>query len=142
MSKVEEILISDDHSTTACRTILVVEDEGILRLIVAEYLRDSGFCVVEASNGDEAIVLLEGEDRAIDIVFSDIRMPGSTNGLELARWVRAHKPATQIILTSGYIDEATEAANLGHHETVLKKPYQCFDLLRRIQSLVGVAGQV
>src|SRR5664279_5170450 len=78
-------------------SILVVEDNELLRLTVAEYLRDSGFDVLEASNGDEAIFMLKGDAcAAINIVFSDIRMPGSTDGFGLAQWVRVHRPDAQV----------------------------------------------
>ena len=124
-------------------SILVVEDNELLRLTVAEYLRDSGFDVLEASNGDEAIFMLKGDAcAAINIVFSDIRMPGSTDGFGLARWVRAHRPEARIILASGYISLGKEAANLGHAEIVVQKPYSCSDLARRVRTLVGVVEQV
>jgi CheY-like chemotaxis protein len=132
VSKIGKIL-SDDYSTRPGSTILVVEDEDLLRLTVAEYLRDSGLYVLEACSGDEAIDILVAEDRTIDIVFSDVRMPGSTDGFELSRWVRVHKPNAQVILTSGYIGADTEAANLGSPDTLLQKPYRYSDLLRRVQ---------
>jgi CheY-like chemotaxis protein len=141
VSKIGEIL-SDDFSARPSSTVLVVEDEDLLRLTVAEYLRDGGFYVLEACSGDEAIDILAAEDRTIDIVFSDIRMPGSTDGFVLARWVRAHKPSAQVILTSGYIGEDTEAAKLGPPETLLQKPYRYSDLLRRVQVLVDAVERV
>jgi len=141
VSNIGEIL-SDDYSTRPSNTVLVVEDEDLLRLTVAEYLRDGGLHVLEACSGDEAIDILGAEDRTIDIVFSDIRMPGSTDGFELARWVRAHKPSAQVILTSGYIGADTQAAKLGPAETLLEKPYRYSDLLTRVQVLVGTAERV
>ena len=122
------------------RYVAVVDDDDLMRTAMQGLLKSVGLTARAYASGEE--FLDSGHQYQTSCLISDIRMPGSTNGLDLARWVRAHKPATQIILTSGYIDEATEAANVDHHETVLKKPYRCFDLLRRIQSLVGVAGQV
>lgn len=131
-----EKVFSDDYPTTPRITILVVEDNDPLRWTVAEYLCDSGFNVLEAANGDEAInMLMEAEGRTVDIVFSDIRMPGLTDGFRLARWVRAHRPGVQIILASAYAGLTLESANLGHSETLLQKPYRCSDLVQRFQAL-------
>ena len=73
--------------------ILVVEDEILIRRAVAEYLRISGYLVVEAANAAEAISVLAAEV-PIDVVFSDIHVPGTMNGLGLARWVLHHCPDT------------------------------------------------
>lgn len=116
-------------------TILVVEDEDLIRLTVAEFLRDCGYCVFEAANADEAILTLTTENRRIDLVFSDIRMPGTMNGLRLARWVRAHKPTTQIIVTTAYAGPAAGAADPCHPEEVMSKPYSYEKLLQRIRAI-------
>ncbi|MGZ5904834.1 MAG: response regulator, partial [Reyranella sp.] len=68
-------------------TVLVVEDEILVRTVIAAYLRDCGFDVVEAGSADEAVRVLEAGVR-IDIVFSDINMPGSLDGFGLAQWLR------------------------------------------------------
>ena len=82
------------------RTILVVEDEVLVRLVIAEYLRECGYRVHEAAHAQEAIAVLESPDVTIDIVFSDVVMPGNLDGFGLARWVRAHRPHVEVILTS------------------------------------------
>jgi two-component system, response regulator PdtaR len=82
------------------RTILVVEDEVLVRMAVAEELRQAGFTVIEVANPDQALdVLTHAFD--VKLVLSDIQMPGSMDGLALARLVRAAYPAIKIVLTSG-----------------------------------------
>ena len=81
-------------------TVLVVEDEVLVRLEATDYLRNQGFRVLEAANADEAKQLLSSGER-IEVLFSDVNMPGSLDGLELALWVRENQPWIEIILTSG-----------------------------------------
>lgn len=88
-------------SSVSLPTILVVEDEVLLRLEVAEYLRAQGFRVLEAADADEALKLLSSSSERIELLFSDVNMPGSTDGLGLARWVRENQPWVEVILTSG-----------------------------------------
>ena len=95
-------------------TILVVEDDVLVRNIVAAYLRECGFDVIEASGADEAIRVLQADVR-VDIVFSDVNMPGSMDGFGLAQWVRRERPWLRVILTSGAARTAKEAGDLCEH---------------------------
>src|SRR5687767_15993857 len=79
-------------------TILVVEDNVLIRMVIATYLRDCGFRVIEAVNADEAIVVLEQSEIRIDVVFSDVEMPGTLDGFGLNRWVREHRAHVPVIL--------------------------------------------
>jgi CheY-like chemotaxis protein len=81
-------------------TVLVVEDDELIRLMVIEELVDAGFKVVEAGNADQAIAVLEAR-QDIHVVFTDIDMPGSMNGLRLAAAVRERWPPVHIIITTG-----------------------------------------
>ena len=78
--------------------VLIVEDEFLLRMNAVEMIREAGFEVVEAGNADEAIAILENQD--IRVVFTDIQMPGSMDGLKLAAAVRSRWPPIKIIATS------------------------------------------
>jgi CheY-like chemotaxis protein len=100
--------------------ILVVEDEVLVRLAVAQHLRQAGYQVLEARNADEALRLLKKAD--VDAVFSDIAMPGSIDGLQLADWLRAHRPEVGTVLTSGKLQPD------GRYEFFLGKPYRLADL--------------
>jgi CheY-like chemotaxis protein len=116
--------------------ILVVEDEILIRMVIADYLRDCGYKVIEAASGDEAMILLEQEDIAIDIVFSDIEMPGRTDGFALSQWLRKHKPDTQVLL-AGTPPKATETAQDLCEESSLPKPYDHSVALNRIRRLLA-----
>ena len=81
-------------------TILLVEDEILTRMAMSEQLRDDGYSVLEAANADEALVVLHGPTR-VDVVVTDMRMPGAADGGTLARWVRAKLPFVKVIMVSG-----------------------------------------
>jgi CheY-like chemotaxis protein len=80
--------------------VLIVEDEPLVRLYAVETIEDAGFEVIEAANADEAIRILESR-RDIRVVFTDLHMPGSMDGLKLAHAVRNRWPPIKIIVTSG-----------------------------------------
>jgi CheY-like chemotaxis protein len=108
---------SDEAGTAV---VLVAEDDALVRLCVAEHLRDSGYTVVEACNGDEAIAVFAA--RAVDVVFSDVRMPGATDGAKLALWVRENRPDTHVILSSGYFPKARDEG--GNNVVFIPKTYE------------------
>jgi CheY-like chemotaxis protein len=120
----------------SAKTVLVVEDEFSIRLFVADYLRDAGFRVLEAADADDAIHFLKLEVRPVSVVFSDVRLPGGMDGLELARWVRSYSPDTHVILTSGYVGAAAGAMEPYRIKDLLPKPYSNLKLLRRIRSVL------
>src|SRR5262245_49587146 len=86
-------------------TVLVVEDEVLIRATIAGYLRECEYRAIEATNGDEALAVLRQPGIAIDVLFSDVEMPGSINGYALAQWVRAHRPEITVVLV-GSLPEA------------------------------------
>src|SRR3954452_14290442 len=85
--------------------VLIVEDEFLLRMNAVDMIAAAGFEAIEAANADEAIAILENR-RDITVVFTDIQMPGSMDGLKLARAVRGRWPPIRIIATSGHVDVA------------------------------------
>lgn len=120
-------------------TVLVVEDEVLIRLVIADYLRECGYKVHEAVSGEEAIAILQAPEVSIDVVFSDVEMPGDMDGFALARWVRANKPGLQVILTSGAERSADIAATLCEAGPLMKKPYASQDVVERIRQLAARA---
>jgi CheY-like chemotaxis protein len=100
--------------------VLIVEDELLLRMNAVEMIEAAGFEVVEAANADEAIEILESR-RDITVVFTDIQMPGSMDGLKLARAVRGRWPPIKIIATSGHVDIGE--TDLPEGGRFLPKPY-------------------
>jgi CheY-like chemotaxis protein len=100
--------------------VLVVEDEHLLRMNATEMIADTGFDVVEARNADEAIGILEAR-LDIHVVFTDIEMAGSMDGLKLAHFIRGRWPPIKIIATSGH--HALKAGDLPAGGIFLPKPY-------------------
>jgi DNA-binding NtrC family response regulator len=114
-------------------TILVAEDEDEIRLCLAEFLVDSGFLVLQAADVAEARIILENNDK-VDLVFSDINMPGGETGFALAQLVLRHYPDTRVLLTSGMpqVDEDTRDLP----EPLILKPYSYASVLQHIQRLL------
>jgi CheY-like chemotaxis protein len=108
--------------------VLVVEDEFLLRMNAAEMIADAGFDVVEAGNADEAIAILEARPD-IHVVFTDIQMAGSMNGLKLAHFVRGRWPPIKIIATSG--QHVFKEGDLPEGGMFLTKPYS-FDSISAV----------
>src|SRR5512140_2219193 len=100
--------------------VLVVEDEFLLRMDAVDMIAEAGFEVLEAGNADEAIGILESR-RDITVVFTDIQMPGSMDGLKLARAVRGRWPPVKIIATSGHLHLGE--TDLPEGGRFLPKPY-------------------
>jgi CheY-like chemotaxis protein len=119
--------------------ILVAEDDALIRLCVAEHLRENGYEVVEACSGDEALAVFAAS-KAVDVVFSDVRMPGATDGAKLAHWVRENRPGTHVILASGYFPKAADEA--GKDVVFIPKPYEPETVVRAIRAELkkGAAG--
>ena len=114
--------------------VLVVEDETFIRMDAVDMLRAAGFDVVEAINADEAIHMLE-RDPNIQLIFTDIDMPGSMNGLKLAAAVRKRWPPVRIIATSGHFK--VQAGDLPLDARFISKPYQPAQIINAIQELVA-----
>jgi CheY-like chemotaxis protein len=112
--------------------VLVVEDEFLLRVNAVDMIEAAGFEVVEATNADEAIAVLESR-RDISVVFTDIQMPGSMDGLKLVRAVRGRWPPIKIVATSGHAHVTQQ--DLPEGGRFVAKPYslnQITDLLREL----------
>jgi CheY-like chemotaxis protein len=116
------------------RVILIVEDEALIRLDAADMIREAGFDVVEAANADDAIAILEAR-RDITIVFTDVQMPGSMDGLRLAAAIRGRWPPIKIIATSGNINIG--ARDLPHGGCFVPKPYTCAEIVDTINAFAA-----
>jgi len=100
--------------------VLVVEDKALVRMVAVDLIEDAGYETVEASTADDAIRILEAR-RDIRIVFTDIHMPGSMDGLKLARAIRNRWPPIELILTSAL--PRLRALDLPERGVFLTKPY-------------------
>ena len=112
-------------------TVLVVEDSNEVAAVSADYFEQLGYSVEHAANGSDALRQLGS--RPYSLVFSDILMPGSIAGLELARIVREHHAETPVLLVTGYSDKAQEAVHEGF--PVIRKPYDLHGLSNAIREL-------
>ncbi len=112
--------------------VLLVDDEEFLRRIAVRMVTDMGFSVLEAASGEEAQALLRRE--SVDILLTDIAMPGALDGVQLATWVAHHQPHVHIILTTGYLDESRRDA-IAPHWQILEKPYRREDLSRVLRAI-------
>jgi CheY-like chemotaxis protein len=119
-------------SVTKSVRLLVVEDEAFIRMDAVDFLRAAGFDVVEASSADEGILILE-RDPAIRLIFTDIDMPGSMNGLKFAAAVRERWPPIKIIAASGHFK--LQAGDLPPHSRFFLKPYQPAQIIDAIVEL-------
>jgi CheY-like chemotaxis protein len=115
------------------RTVLVAEDNFDTRWVTAVFLRMNGYRVVEAMNSVEAIgVLCSGT--AVDLVFSDLYMPGGFDGFAPAQWIANQCPQVSVLITSAAPCEAARAAGLTLQ--FLEKPYDLEVLLRKIEAML------
>jgi CheY-like chemotaxis protein len=95
----------------ATLTILVVEPDILVRMVIADYLRDCGYKVVEGVSADDAMAALEAGTK-IDVILAEVRLPGRVDGFALARHIRQSHPETDVILTSGAARAADKAGDL------------------------------
>jgi CheY-like chemotaxis protein len=121
-------------------TVLVADDDPLIRLCIAEYLRDCGYRVLEASSADEAIAILKKPDIQIDVVLSAVEMPGTTNGFGVAQRARALRPGLKVILAGTAERAAHEAGDLCHEGPLLKRPYDHRIVVERIRRLLAARG--
>lgn len=112
-------------------TALIVEDEPLLRMMAADLARDAGFEVVEASSADQALDILEAR-LDIRVLFTDIDMPGSLNGLKLASCVRDRWPPIDIIIVSGQVRPS--ATDLPSRGLFFPKPYNDLKVIAALRS--------
>jgi DNA-binding NtrC family response regulator len=117
-------------------TILLVEDEVLVRMPIAQYLRDCGYKVIEAVNADEAMTVLLHEETVVDVVFSDIEMPGAVDGFGLAKWIRERRPGLDVLL-AGTINRTVENAKLLCAQGPVPKPYDAEIVHNHIKRLLA-----
>jgi CheY-like chemotaxis protein len=123
----------DRNALNSKAGILVVEDEALIRLWVADLLEENGFSVLEAENAEAALKVLESRPD-VKLLFTDVQMPGSLNGLELAREVHARSPHILLVITSGR--ERPTRAEIPDDGRFVAKLYSGKNLLGQVSDLL------
>lgn len=127
------------------RTVLVVEDSVLVRLAIAEWLRDEGYRVLEAATAEEARALFLTREH-VHLVFSDVNLPGHWDGTQLAHWVRDRFPNVKLILTSGEWRDPSEGLHVAvngeqtFYDLFLPKPYLAEEVAFNVHRLLNRLG--
>ena len=116
--------------------ILVVDDEILVRMLMADSLRDEGYQVIEAASGDEGMAILR-TCQQVDRVITDVRMPGQIDGVELAVQAKRLEPGRPVLIVSGHLPP--DAAQIA--DEFLPKPYVPSQVVKVIHKLIGPACQ-
>jgi DNA-binding NtrC family response regulator len=119
----------EDPTPGMGKTVLVAEDEVLVRLDISDYLRAHGYNVIEANSAAEAIQVLKSE-LEVAVVFTDVRMPGTVDGIDLARYVQNHHPDVRVVITSGHVSLTEVPGSLG---PFIAKPYDRARVLKTIE---------
>lgn len=117
--------------------VLLVDDEVVIRELLAEVLRDAGLDVVEARNADEAMRLLSGRER-IDILLTDVQMPGKLDGVDLVRKARHIDENMPVMIISAYMHRVMDRiGGIVPAPMLVSKPYNLQNVVNRVNELVG-----
>jgi two-component system, cell cycle sensor histidine kinase and response regulator CckA len=136
--EVRAAAVDEESTLTATggghETVLLVEDEPSVRKLVGICLRRGGYQVLEASKGVEALALWQQHARRIDLLFSDMLMPGGMTGMELAQRLRTEKPDLKVLISSGYnVEMLSQNASAQLDITYLPKPFQLETLASEVR---------
>ena len=117
--------------------VLLVEDEWLIRSIMAESLMDAGFDVIHAGSGNEAFERIEHEKRKITILVTDVHLPGGLNGLDVAEEMRRRVPGLPVVVATGRPDVLRPDWHLAGSVALLRKPYGPGELLATVRNALG-----
>jgi DNA-binding NtrC family response regulator len=118
--------------------ILVVDDDALIRLTLSDHLQDCGFKVLEASTGDEALAIMAAPEFIVDLVFTDVVMPGLTDGFALAKWINENQPDTPVIVTSGDAEKIATVREIDEDLQFVPKPYDLDTLTTHIRQTIDL----
>jgi CheY-like chemotaxis protein len=126
--------LSSEYELSRQPVVLVVEHDVLVRLTIADYLRDARYEVIEAANAGEALeVFVSG--KLVDVIFTDVQMPGAMDGLMLVLWVYEHHPHVQVLVTSGKGDAALSSGLIAD-DAFFAKPYRLEAVAARVHALL------
>jgi DNA-binding NtrC family response regulator len=114
---------------------MVVEDETLIRMMLVDVLADQGFEIFEADDADQAISLLKREAARIHVLFTNVRMPGSMDGIELAHYVNQHWPGIAVLVASGHTRLSNDQLPEGIR--FIPKPYDSRAVVKYVKELAA-----
>jgi two-component system, response regulator PdtaR len=117
------------------RTVLIVEDEFLVRVVAVAFLDDAGFDIIEADHADAALTILASRAADVTLLFTDITMPGDLNGLDLAHHVQQLWPKIALLITSG--EKPPQRKELPRGSRFMPKPYSSDHVEAQIRALLG-----
>jgi CheY-like chemotaxis protein len=115
--------------------ILLVEDENIIRMTLAEMLQEAGYVVVEAASGDEACSLMHGVN-GFDVLLTDIQMPGKADGIDVAHCFQENHPNAPVLFMTGRPDMLSRIGQLTEGEALIRKPFRPRQMLDALNGLL------
>jgi len=119
------------------KTVLVVEDDRLVREVALTVLEEAGYRVFEAASGDDAHrLLLSHPDLQVDVLFTDVVMPGQFDGVDLANAARALRPGLHVLFATGFANLHRDNRDSDMRGPVLRKPYRASELCRAIAALL------
>ena len=140
-ANIEEQRVFVDQGARREETVLIVDDEPTVRMLIAEVLNDLGYRSIEAQDAAGGLRILHSKER-IDLLITDVGLPGGMNGRQLADAARLDRPGLQILFVTGYAENAVMNADpLGEGMRLLTKPFSVEALTRRVHESVEVAAR-
>jgi CheY-like chemotaxis protein len=126
------------HGAGRGETVLLVEDEDALRDIAREMLEEAGYRVLTAANAGDGLRVLQSNEH-IDLLVSDVGLPGGMNGRQMADVGRVSRPELKVLFITGYADVSAIGANglLDKGMALMSKPFDLGDLIRRVREMIG-----
>jgi DNA-binding response OmpR family regulator len=121
--------------TAEPQTVLVVDHEVLVRMVIAAYLRDCGYRVIEAAGHDEARTVVDSDDARVSVVLASLEAAGPGEGFALARWIRERRPGVEVILAGTPARAAEAAGEICEQGPLLSRPYDpqiVHDRIRRL----------
>lgn len=119
------------------QTVLLVDDEVLVRLVIADYLRECGYRVIEANGAEEALLVLQQLDIRVDVLLSDAELRGPMDGFGLAKWARENRSDVDVLLAGSINRVADQAGELCDEGPQLRRPYEPQAVVDRIKRLQG-----
>jgi CheY-like chemotaxis protein len=117
--------------------VLVIDDEPTIRMLIAEVLAEAGYAVIEAPDGPAGLRVLESNAR-IDLLITDVGLPGGLNGRQVADAARVNRPNLKVLFITGYAENAAiGGGRLGERMFVLTKPFHMETLASRIKEIIN-----